>query len=244
MNPIVLIPIRLASTRLAEKALADIHGKPMAEWVWEKATQANIGPVVVACDHEAVYSLIKARGGQAVMTDPTLPSGSDRIWSALKTFDPDGTYNIIVNLQGDLPTINPATIHDSLKPLENLKVDIATLAVTIKDEEEKLNPNVVKVVLAGNNEEPIRRAVYFSRQPIPYGNGPLYHHVGIYCYRRKALERFIQLPPSQLEQQERLEQLRALEAGMRIDVCVIDKAPGGVDTQEDLEKARESLKSH
>lgn len=243
MKPIIIIPVRLKSTRLPEKPLQDICGKPMIQHVWEQAVSAQLGPVVVACDSEPVKSIIQNLGGTAVMTDPDLPSGSDRIYAALKSFDSDHQFNTIINLQGDLPNFPPKLLKETLPPLEESTVDIVTMATEIKSTEERDNPNVVKVVLAKNTERRSGRALYFSRHPIPSGPGPHYHHVGIYTYRRTALERFIKLDPSPLEIQERLEQLRALEASMRIDAILIDQAPWGVDTPEDLERMRTLLKA-
>ncbi len=233
MNPIILIPARLASTRLPNKPLAMIGDAPMIVQVWRRAKEANIGKVVVACDSKKTAQLIEAVGGKAVMTDAALPSGSDRIYQALKQIDPQGKHDVIINLQGDMPTFDSALLSGLLAVMENEAVDIATLAAVITDEHEKTDPAVVKVVIAESG-----RALYFSRATIPHGTGPLYHHIGVYAYRKSTLERFVNLPPSMLEQREKLEQLRALEAGMRIDVAVVNTVPLGVDTEETLEKAR------
>ncbi|MBL4598803.1 MAG: 3-deoxy-manno-octulosonate cytidylyltransferase [Rhizobiaceae bacterium] len=234
---LILIPARMASTRLPGKPLADIEGKPMIVRVWEAALAAGIGRPVVATDSEEVLAAVEANGGEAVMTRADHPSGSDRIWEAVEKIDPHGKVEFIINVQGDLPTIEGKTIMESLKPLHESDADIATLATQIVIESERDNPNVVKVIGTPIGENRLR-ALYFTRCTAPYGEGPLYHHIGLYAYRRQALEKFVSLPPSPLEMRERLEQLRALEAGMRIDVALVDAVPLGVDTPEDLEKAR------
>lgn len=237
---LILIPSRMGSTRLPGKPMADIGGSPMIVHVWKRAMEANIGVPVVCTDSQEVLDAIKNVGGQAVMTKSDHPSGSDRIWEAVTKFDPDSKAEFIVNVQGDLPTISPQLIKASLEPFNDPKCDIATLATQITDEEERTNPNVVKVIGSpkANN---ILRALYFTRATAPYGDGPLYHHIGLYTYRRSALERFVSLPPSTLELREKLEQLRAIEDGMRIDVKLVDTAPLGVDTQADLDQARKIL---
>jgi 3-deoxy-manno-octulosonate cytidylyltransferase (CMP-KDO synthetase) len=238
---LILIPARMASTRLPGKPLADIAGLPMIVQVLRRAEAANLGPVVVACDDETIATAVEKAGGRALMTRADHPSGSDRIFEALGLVDPKGRIRIVVNVQGDLPTIAPADIAAALMPLNDPAVDIATLAAEIKTAEERTNTNVVKVV--GSLVEPGRlRALYFTRATAPTGDGPLYHHIGLYAYRRAALERFVKLPPSPLEQREKLEQLRALEAGMRIDVAIVDTVPLGVDTPQDLETARAMLR--
>lgn len=240
-SPIVIIPARMASTRLPGKPLADIAGLPMIVQVLKRATEAAIGPVVVACAEAEIKAAVEAHGGQAVLTDPNHPSGSDRIFEALQSIDPDGKHDIIVNLQGDLPVMDPAVVLAVLKPMADLGVDIATLVAEITDEEERTNPNVVKAAVGFAPNEDVARALYFSRATIPANAGPLYHHIGIYAYRRSALERFVALKPGVLEQRESLEQLRALENGMRIDAARVDTVPFGVDTPADLERAREIL---
>lgn len=238
---LILIPARLHSTRLPGKPLADIAGQPMIVQVLRRAEEARIGPVVVATDDETIATAVDKAGGRALMTQADHPSGSDRIFEALGLADPDGRAKIVVNVQGDLPTLGPADLKAALGPLSDPAVDIATLAAEIKKPEERTNPNVVKVV--GSPLGPKRlRALYFTRATAPSGEGPLYHHIGLYAYRRSALERFVSLPPSPLEQREKLEQLRALEAGMRIDVTIVDSVPLGVDTPEDLETARKLLR--
>lgn len=239
---VVLIPARMASTRLPDKPLADIAGEPMIVQVWKRAKEADIGPVVVAADCHQIAQAVRDAGGDAVVTNPDHPSGSDRIFEALEHIDPNGDFQIVVNVQGDLPTIDPNAIRACFEPLSNPDVDIATLAVDISDEDEKTNPNVVKVVGSPiNGKDSQMRALYFTRATAPYGDGPLYHHIGLYAYRRNALDSFVNLPESPLEKREKLEQLRALEAGMRIDVALVDDVPLGVDTPADLEKARKAL---
>ncbi len=239
-NPVVVIPARMASTRLPNKPLADICGEPMIVQVWRRANEAAIGPVLVACAEQEIADAVEAAGGIAVLTDPDLPSGSDRVHQALQTFDPDGKYDAVVNVQGDLPTIDAADIRAVFEPLSDPAVDIATLAAEITRIEERTNPNVVKAVAAFGKGR-VARALYFTRATAPYGDGPLYHHIGLYTYRRSALDRFVALPPAELESREKLEQLRALENGMVIAVALVDGVPLGVDTPEDLERARQVL---
>ena len=237
---LVLIPARMASTRLPGKPLADIAGVPMIVHVLHRAQAAGIGRVAVATDTPEIAAAVTSHGGEAVMTRPDHPSGSDRIFEAMEKLDPQAKAEIVINLQGDFPTISPQNIRDVLAPLDDPAVDIGTLAAEIHTEEESLNPNVIKAV--GTRVAKGRlRALYFTRATAPSGDGPRYHHVGLYAYRRAALERFVKLPPSPLELQERLEQLRALEAGMRIDITIVDTVPRGVDTPADLETARKIL---
>jgi 3-deoxy-manno-octulosonate cytidylyltransferase (CMP-KDO synthetase) len=237
---LVVIPARMASARLPGKPLAEIAGAPMVVHVWRRASEARIGPVVVATDSHEIMAAVERAGGRAVLTRADHESGSDRIHEAVGLVDAEGRFDRIVNVQGDLPTLDPAAIRASIEPLDDGQVDIATLAAEIRREEERVSPNVVKVV--GTEIAPGRlRALYFTRATAPYGEGPLHHHIGLYAYRRSALTRFVSLPPSRLERRERLEQLRALEDGMRIDVAVIDTVPLGVDTPEDLERARQIL---
>ena len=239
---LVLIPARMAATRLPGKPLLDIAGLPMIVHVLRRAEAAGVGRVAVATDTPDIAAAVRKHGGEAVMTRADHPSGSDRIHEALVSLDPDGRSEIVVNLQGDFPTIAPDNIRDVLAPLAEPAVDIATLAAAIHPEEEATNPNVVKAI--GSPIGPRRlRALYFTRATAPYGDGPRYHHIGLYAYRRAALEHFVSLPPSPLEIQEKLEQLRALEAGMRIDVGIVDSVPRGVDTPADLETARRVLTS-
>ncbi|CDZ54210.1 3-deoxy-manno-octulosonate cytidylyltransferase [Neorhizobium galegae] len=237
---LVLIPARLASTRLPGKPLADIAGLPMIVQVAKRAEEAQVGRIIVAVDHQDVYDAVAAAGFDVVMTRQDHQSGSDRIFEAVQKADPDAQMDFVINVQGDLPTIEPEAVRASLRPLDNPSTDIATLTVEITDEHEKTNPNVVKIV--GSPISAARlKALYFTRATAPYGKGPLYHHIGLYAYRRAALEKFVSLGPSVLEKRESLEQLRALEAGMRIDAEIVDSVPLGVDTPADLEKARAIL---
>ncbi len=239
MNPIVVIPARMASTRLPGKPLADIHGKPMIVHMLDRGQEADIGPVAVACGDPDIAAVVRDYGGQAVLTDPALPSGSDRVHAALAELDPDGRHDVVVNLQGDFPTLNPDGLRLVITPLAaDPATDIGTLVVPIRDEVEATTVSFVKAACAFAEGQTIAPALYFSRQAIPWGLGPRWHHVGIYAYRRPALDRFVALPPSPLEQRESLEQLRALENGMRIACVRMDHGPFGVDTSEDLERAR------
>jgi 3-deoxy-manno-octulosonate cytidylyltransferase (CMP-KDO synthetase) len=242
---LVLIPARMASTRLPGKPLADIAGRPMIAHVLDRAVEAGLGPVFVATDSEEIAIAVEKAGGQAVMTRADHVSGSDRIYEAMGRIGAGA--DIVVNVQGDLPTIDPAEIRAVLTPLSDPAVDIATLAAEIRRPEERTDPNVVKVVgtpagpAGGAGNAARLRALYFTRATAPFGDGPLYHHIGLYAYRRTALETFVRLPASPLERREKLEQLRALEAGMRIDVAVVKAVPLGVDTAHDLETARAML---
>ncbi|MFD2184640.1 3-deoxy-manno-octulosonate cytidylyltransferase [Rhodoplanes azumiensis] len=239
-DTVVLVPARLAATRLPDKPLADIGGVPMIVHVMRRAVEAGVGPVVVATDSEAIRGTVAAAGGRAVLTRADHPSGSDRIFEALQTIDPEGRFGTVVNVQGDLPTLVPGDVAAAVAPLADPAVDIATLAAEIVRDEERTDPNVVKVVGSPVADRRLR-ALYFTRATAPWGDGPLYHHIGLYAYRRAALARFVSLPPSVLERRERLEQLRALEAGMRIDVAVVASVPLGVDTPADLDAARAIL---
>ena len=240
VETIVIIPARMAASRLPGKPLADIGGRAMIAHVAERALAAAIGPVVVATDSRDIATAVERTGARAVMTRADHVSGSDRIYEALLAVDPGARADIIVNVQGDLPTISAQDIRAALAPLIDPAVDIATLAAQISRPEERTNPNVVKVI--GSPVDAGRlRALYFTRATAPYGEGPLYHHIGLYAYRRAALARFVALPPSVLEKREKLEQLRAIEAGMRIDVAIVASVPLGVDTPEDLATAREIL---
>jgi 3-deoxy-manno-octulosonate cytidylyltransferase (CMP-KDO synthetase) len=237
---LILIPARMSAARLPGKPLADIAGQPMIVHVMRRAEAARIGPVVVATDSGAIATAVEKAGGRALLTRSDHASGSDRIFEALGVVDPERRAKTVINVQGDLPMLNPADLRTALSPLADPTVDIATLAAEIVKPEERDNPNVVKVV--GTTLAPGRlRALYFTRATAPAGDGPLYHHIGLYAYRRAALERFVALPPSPLERREKLEQLRALEAGMRIDVMIVNSVPFGVDTPEDLEQARAML---
>jgi 3-deoxy-manno-octulosonate cytidylyltransferase (CMP-KDO synthetase) len=258
-SPIVIIPTRLAATRLPGKPLADIHGVPLIVHVWRRAVAAELGPVVVACAEPEIAEAVTAAGGRAILTRPDHGSGSDRIFEALEALDPEERHDAVINLQGDLPDITPEVLRAVLAPLADPAVDIATLVAEITDPAERSDPNVPKVALVfsepvpGTPVEapPVARALYFSRASVPWEGGnlgdggdperPLYHHIGLYAYRRAALARFVALPASGLERRERLEQLRALEAGMRIDAALVDTIPLGVDTPADLTRARELL---
>jgi 3-deoxy-manno-octulosonate cytidylyltransferase (CMP-KDO synthetase) len=250
---LILIPARMASTRLPGKPLADIAGRPMILHVLDRARETGLGQVFVATDSDEIATVVAKAGGQAVMTRADHMSGSDRIFEAMEQIN--ASADVIVNVQGDLPTIAPADIRAALAPLNDRAVDIATLAAEIRRQEERSDPNVVKVVgtpVGNSSSLPAQaseggkgggrlRALYFTRATAPHGDGPLYHHIGLYAYRRSALERFVRLPASTLERREKLEQLRALEAGMRIDVAIVDSVPLGVDTADDLEAARVML---
>lgn len=243
MKPLIVIPTRMASQRFPGKPLAEIGGAPMIVQVWRRAIESAVGPVLVASGDPEITAAIRAAGGEVVDTTPDHPSGSDRIFEAVEQFDPGGTHDIIVNLQGDMPTLDPALVAATLTPLADPTCDIATLAAVIKEDRERTDPNVTKAVISFGAEPGIGRALYFTRAEAPAGEGPLYHHIGIYAYRREALKRFVSLPPSPLEQRERLEQLRALEAGMVIKVAIVDTIPDGVDTPEDLERAKAQMNS-
>lgn len=237
MKTLILIPARMASTRLPNKPLADIGGVPMIVRVAMQARLAKSGRVVVATDAKEVAKTVEAAGFEAVMTRADHQSGSDRIFEALRKLDPMREVEFVVNVQGDLPTIDPELIKQSLKPLNNEATDISTLAAEIVRDEERSNENVVKLVGTAIGKTRLR-ALYFTRATAPWGEGPLYHHIGLYAYKREALERFVKLGPSALEKRERLEQLRAIEAGMRIDAEIVKTVPLGVDTPHDLERAR------
>ncbi len=239
MTPLIVIPARMASTRLPGKPLAEIGGVPMIVQVWRRAQEADLGQVLVAAGEAEIADAVRDHGGDAVLTHPDHPSGTDRVKEAADRADPDGTADIIVNLQGDLPAMAPGDIRAAVDPLdETPQADIATLAAPIADPEERDDPSVVKAVISLTDGARVGRGLYFTRATAPTGDGPLYHHLGIYAFRRAALDRFVALPPSPLEQRERLEQLRALEAGMRIEVAVVQSVPLSVDTPQDLEKAR------
>jgi 3-deoxy-manno-octulosonate cytidylyltransferase (CMP-KDO synthetase) len=243
MTPIVVIPSRMASTRLPGKPLADIAGRAMILHVLDRAREADIGPVAVACADQDIADAVRGAGAVAVMTDPSLPSGSDRVHAALAVLDPQGRHDVVVNLQGDLPTIPAVQLRAVITPLSDPSVDIATLVAPITDPAEAASPSVVKAACAFDRGRAVSPALYFSRAAIPAGEGPLWHHIGIYAFRRAALARFVALPESPLERREKLEQLRALEAGMRVACARVDHAPFGVDTPADLDRARSELAS-
>ena len=240
---LIVIPARLKATRLPNKPLADIHGVPMIVHCWRQAMAAEAGRVVVATDTEEIAAVVREAGGEAVMTRADHASGSDRVFEAVSKVDPDINAELVVNLQGDLPSLEPRLVTECLTPLQDPAVHIATIAAEISDPAERTASHVVKVVGTpqGTSGENVLRALYFTRTAAPHGDGPLYHHIGIYAYKRSALERFVSLRPSPLEEREKLEQLRALEDGMRIDVALVDTVPLGVDTPADLERARELL---
>ncbi len=238
MTPIIVIPARMASTRLPGKPLALIGGRPMILHVLDRAREAGIGPVAVACADQDVADAVRADGGTAVMTDPALPSGSDRVHAAVALLDPGGRHDVVVNVQGDQPMIPAAQLRAVLAPLSDPAVDIGTLVTPVLTAEEAATPSIVKAVCAFDEGQAVAPALYFSRTAVPSGDGPLWHHIGIYAFRRAALARFVLLPESPLERRERLEQLRALEAGMRIACARVDHAPFGVDTPADLLRAR------
>lgn len=240
---LIVIPARMQATRLPGKPLEDICGAPMIVHVWRRAFESGLGRVVVATDAEEIRDAVEQAGGEAVMTRADHESGTDRVHEAANAIDPDTTCDIVVNVQGDLPTLDPALISACIAPLANKACDIATLAAQITDDAERADPNVVKVVGTRDGDIATLRALYFTRAMAPYGDGPLYHHIGLYAFRRPALARFVSLPRSELELREKLEQLRALEAGMRIDVALVDTVPVGVDTPADLERARALLAS-
>jgi 3-deoxy-manno-octulosonate cytidylyltransferase (CMP-KDO synthetase) len=241
MNPIVVIPARMASTRLPGKPLAEINGRPMILHMLDIGRAAGIGPVAVACGDVEIAAAVREAGGRAVLTDPELANGTVRVHAALTELDPAGEHDVVVNLQGDFPTLDPEGLRLVVTPLANPAVDIGTLVVPIRDELEANTASFVKAACAFKEGERIAPALYFSRQPIPWGLGPRWHHVGIYAYRRQILDRYVSLPPSPLEQREQLEQLRALEDGMRIACVRMEHGPFGVDTSEDLERARTIL---
>ncbi|MBU1212588.1 MAG: 3-deoxy-manno-octulosonate cytidylyltransferase [Alphaproteobacteria bacterium] len=237
-NALIVIPARMEASRLPGKPMLDIGGEPMIVQVWRRAHEAEVGRVVVATDAEEIAAAVRAVGGEAVMTRKDHVSGSDRVFEAINKVDPEAEADFIVNVQGDLPALDPRLVAACIEPLATKGVHIATLAAEINEASERDNPNVVKVVGTPTNTPGVLRALYFTRATAPFGDGPLYHHIGIYAFRRPALEKYVALKPSALEIRERLEQLRALEDGMRIDVRIVDTVPLGVDTPADLERAR------
>lgn len=240
MNPIIIIPSRMGSTRLPGKPLAMIAGKPMVVQVLDRAREAGIGPVAVAAAEPGIVAAVQEAGGVAVLADADVISGTDRVKLALDRLDPRGVHDVVVNLQGDFPTLPPSLLAAALKPLADPGVDIASLVTPIKDAQEAATDGFVKCACAFTDSD-VAPALYFSRAAVPWGAGPLWHHIGVYAYRRAALDRFVALPPSPLELREKLEQLRALEAGMRISVARVEHGPFGVDTPEDLQRARRVL---
>lgn len=237
-----MIPARMASTRLPGKPLADIAGAPMIVHVWRASVAANVGPVYVAAAEQEIVDAVEQAGGKAVLTDPNLASGSDRVWAAAQIIDPNGEHDVIVNVQGDMPTMEPVVLERAVHALANSpEADIATIASLSHDPDELARESVVKAIVAAGEDGQAGRALYFTRAPAPSGEGPIWHHIGLYAFRRAALAKFTTLSPSPLEKRERLEQLRALEAGMRIDVALVESNPEGVDTPEDLQRARRLL---
>jgi 3-deoxy-manno-octulosonate cytidylyltransferase (CMP-KDO synthetase) len=237
-RPLIVIPSRIGAMRLPRKPLADIAGEPMVVHVWRAAVKADAGDVVVATDSPEIAKVIQAAGGEAVMTAPEHPSGSDRVFEAANLLDPHGKIDIVVNVQGDQPVLDPSLIRDTIAPLSDPKVDIATVAALLTDPALMIEPSCVKMIGTPAGPKGNFRALYFTRAAAPFGPGPYYVHIGLYAYRRDALARFVTLPPSPLEKREKLEQLRALEAGMRIDVREVGSVPMSVDTPEDLERVR------
>ena len=237
MNPIVVVPARLRSTRLPDKPLALIAGLPMVVQVWRRAMETGLGPVLVATDHALIAEAVRQAGGQAVLTRADHPSGTDRIAEALSLVDPDRRHDVVVNLQGDLPTVVPNVARAAVALLEDAEVAAGTAVALVATAQEAAADSVVKMVGSPLGQGRFR-ALYFTRAQAPWGEGPLYHHIGLYAWRRAAFERFVALPPSALERRERLEQLRALEAGLRIDAALVDDVPLGVDTPDDLLRAR------
>jgi len=238
MSVLIGIPARLLATRLPNKPLADIHGLPMIVRVMQQAQKANVGPVIVACCGEEIKKAVEDHGGTAILTDPDLPSGTDRIFAALTDYDPAGKYQHIINLQGDLPLVNPADIKNLATAMQEDNYEMLTLAAPFTDAKEKTNSNVVKIAMREVDSGERTRAYYFSRAPIPSEAATMYHHIGIYGYTRDVLTQYVKLPPSYLEKTERLEQLRAMEAGVTIDVIAVDAVPQSVDTPEDLERVK------
>ncbi len=235
MNSVVVIPARMASSRLPGKPLADIHGRPMIAWMVDIARAAKAGPILVAAAEEEVMEAALKAGANVTLTDPDLPSGSDRVFAALQAFDPEGRFDVVVNLQGDMPTMRAADVAKAVAALRD-GADIATLVSPSTDDGERNNPNLVKAIRAADG-----RCLYFTRAAAPWGDGPIERHVGIYVYRRDALARFVAAPPSPLELREKLEQLRALEMGMTIRADSIEDFPKGVDSPPDLDAARAVL---
>ncbi len=246
-NTVVVIPARMASTRLPGKPLADICGLPMIVQVWKRAVEANIGQVLVAAAENEIAQAIRAHGGDAIVTDPALPSGSDRIHQALQLRDAGGRYRFVVNLQGDLPTIDALSVQRCLAGLVNEPADISTIAARIENDADVDNPNIVKAIAPLGTERDGREVAFardFVRTVDASHTPPHWHHIGVYAYRRPALDRFVSLPVSAREASRKLEQMRALDNGMKIVVVRVDTVPLGVDTPAELEIARQLLKDH
>ena len=241
-NTIVVIPARMSSSRLPGKPLADINGLPMIVHVWKRATEANVGQVLVAAAEVKIVEIIRNHGGDAIVTDPALPSGSDRIAAALKMRDIHEKFEYVVNLQGDLPTVDPLAVRRCLAGLTNEQVDIATIAALIENDEDIKNPNVVKAIASLGKDREVAYARDFVREVGPEHEAPYWHHIGVYAYRRQSLSRFVSLPVSTRETLRKLEQMRALDNDMRIAVVRVDSVPLGVDTSADLEAVRAILR--
>ena len=237
-DSLIIIPARMAATRLPGKPLALINDEPMIVHVWKRACQSEAGPVIVACGEIEIKETIEKYGGKAILTDPNLPSGSDRVWSAAEIYDPNGKFDIIVNVQGDQPTLDPKHISRTIDALRDSNSNMSTLITPINNQDEVNDPSVIKVAIDFQENTNVATALYFSRNPIPYGEGPLYHHVGIYGFTRTSLKKFVSIKPSELEKRERLEQLRALTNGFKISAYLVDHSPPSVDTPEDLERVR------
>ena len=241
-NTIVVIPARMASTRLPGKPLADINGVPMIVHVWQRAVAANVGQVLVAAAENEIAEVIRRAGGDAIVTDPALPSGSDRIAEALRLRDPSRRFSFVLNLQGDLPTIDSLSIQRCLAGLVNEQAEISTIAARIEAEADVANPNIVKAITPLGDEREVAFARDFVRNVGPEHAAPYWHHIGVYAYRRKSLEQFVALPVSAGEADRKLEQMRALDNGMRIVVVRVETVPLGVDTPDELEIARQMLR--
>jgi 3-deoxy-manno-octulosonate cytidylyltransferase (CMP-KDO synthetase) len=241
-NTIVVIPARMSSSRLPGKPLADINGLPMIVHVWKRAIEANVGQVLVAAAEVKIVEIIRNHGGDAIVTDPALPSGSDRIAAALKMRDIHEKFEYVVNLQGDLPTIDPLAVRRCLAGLTNEQVDIATIAALIENDEDIKNPNIVKAIASLGKDREVAYARDFVREVGPEHEAPYWHHIGVYAYRRQSLSRFVSLPVSTRETLRKLEQMRALDNDMRIAVVRVDSVPLGVDTSADLEAVRAILR--
>jgi 3-deoxy-manno-octulosonate cytidylyltransferase (CMP-KDO synthetase) len=241
-NTIVVIPARMSSSRLPGKPLADINGLPMIVHVWKRAIEANVGQVLVAAAEVKIVEIIRNHGGDAIVTDPALPSGSDRIAAALKMRDIHEKFEYVVNLQGDLPTIDPLAVRRCLAGLTNEQVDIATIAALIENDEDIKNPNIVKAIASLGKDREVAYARDFVREVGPEHEAPYWHHIGVYAYRRQSLSRFVSLSVSTRETLRKLEQMRALDNDMRIAVVRVDSVPLGVDTSADLEAVRAILR--
>ncbi|PKU26194.1 3-deoxy-manno-octulosonate cytidylyltransferase [Telmatospirillum siberiense] len=241
LNPVVVIPARLQAANLPGKPLLDIHGDPLIVHVWRRAVAAAIGPVVVACAEREIQDAVIRAGGNAILTRPDHRSSSDRVFEAVEKFDPEGHFDTVVNLHGDLPAITPAAIRAALLPLDDPAVDVSTVITEITDDGFRHSPGIVKAVVGLAEGQRSGRAIYFSRAAVPAGEGPLFHHIGLYAFRRATLERFVALETGVLEQREGLEQLRAIENGMRLEAVLVANLAPGVDTPADLERLRKIL---